>query len=410
MECRTESSQKRVKKRSIESMKGHIQKRGKNSHRIKFDKGKDPATGRRLTEFITVHGTKREAEAELARRLHEVNAGAFVEPSRVTVPEFLDRWLTIYAEGNVGAKTFERYQGIIEHHFKPAFRSLPLQKLTPLHIQAHYAASLKGGRKDGREGGLSTQTVLHHHRVLSEALGAAVQWQLLVRNPCDAVQPPAVRPKEAAVIDETQIAWLIEASQGTRLYIPIVLAVSAGLRRGEILAATWSNLDPNQARLRITRSVEQTKGHITFKEPKGKRSRNVILPSFVLEALDVHKKAQDEIRKSLGPDYRDGDLICPCPDGSLWTPSAFTSSYRDLLRRRDLAGPNFHALRHSHASLCLRNGVDLKEVGDRLGHSRASFTLDTYVHLLPGQDQEVARRVDSVLRKAIEKTRQPNLI
>lgn len=170
------------------------------------------------------------------------------------------------------------------------------------------------------------------------------------------------------------------------------------------------NLDPDQGRLRIIRSVEQTKGHITVKEPKGKRSRNVILSSFVLEGLDAHKKAQGEIRKSLGPDYRDGDLICPRPDGSLWTRSAFTSSYRDLLRRRNLAGPNFHALHHSHASLCLRNGVDVKEVGDRLGHSRASFTLDTYVHLLPGPDKEVARRVDRVLRKAIEKTRHPNLI
>jgi integrase len=222
--------------------------------------------------------------------------------------------------------------------------------------------------------------------------------------------PTATRTREAAVIDEDQIAWLIEAAHGTRLYIPILLAVSAGLRRGEILAAAWANLVLVHDTLRITRSVEQTKQHVIFKEPKSKRSRRVILPSFVMEALDAHRKSQLDLHRLLGNGYQDGDLICPCPDGSLWTPSAFTSAYRSLLKRRGLQGPNFHALRHSHASLLLSNGVDLKEVGHRLGHSRASFTLDTYVHLLPGQDQGAAQRVDTILRSAIQRTKESKTI
>lgn len=112
----------------------------------------------------------------------------------------------------------------------------------------------------------------------------------------------------------------------------------------------------------------------------------------------------------LGDAYGINDLICCQPDGTVWRPSAFTSAYRDLVKRRGLTGPNFHALRHSHASHLLKAGVDLKEVQMRLGHSKASFTLSTYVHLLPGADQEAARRVDIVLRKAIEQTRQSKVM
>ena len=234
----------------------------------------------------------------------------------------------------------------------------------------------------------------------------AVRWQLVARNPCDAVTPPKVRPREVQVIDETEAAWLIEAAQGTSLYLPILMTTCAGLRRGEILAATWRNLDHERGTLQIVRAVSETKADgVFFKEPKTKRSRSVALPPLLLEALIAHRNEQDKNREALESGYADSDLICCQPDGSVWKPSAFTSAYRALLQRRGLKGPNFHALRHSHASHMLRAGVDLKEVQMRLGHARASFTLSTYVHLLPGQDQEAARRVDAVLRKAIDQTR-----
>jgi hypothetical protein len=210
-------------------MKGHIQKRGKQSYRLKFDIGKD-ANGNRLFDFVTVRGTRKDAEAELAKCLHEVNVGAYVESTKLTVTEFLDKWTTTYAEGNVAAKTLEGYKSIVENHFKPAFGSLPLQKLGPFQIQSYYSKAMKdGGRKDGRKGGVSSLTVNHMHRLLSETLDMAVRWQLLARNPCDAVTPPKVDPREVKAIDETAAAWLIEAAQGTRLYLPIFLATCAGL-------------------------------------------------------------------------------------------------------------------------------------------------------------------------------------
>ncbi len=391
-------------------MTGNIQKRGKHSWRLKFDIGKD-AAGKRLFEFVTVTGKRADAEAELARRLTAVNAGAYVENSKITVGEFFDRWLSTYAEGAVSGKTLEGYKCIIEQHIRPAFGSLPLQKLSVLAIQTHYANLLRCGRKDGREGGLSPTTVLHQHRLLSEALQMAVQWQLLIRNPCDAVTPPKTRPREVSVIDELATAWLIEVSAGTRLYLPILMTTCAGLRRGEILAASWSSLDEQRGTLGIKRALSETKKDgVFFKEPKSNRSRSVALPPLLLEALAVHRAEQEKNREMLGDAYGANDLICCQPDGTLWRPSAFTSAYRDLVRRRGLTGPNFHALRHSHASHLLKAGVDLKEVQMRLGHSKASFTLSTYMHLLPGADQEAARRVDVVLRKAIEQTRQSRIM
>lgn len=382
-------------------MRGSIIKRSKHSYSIVIPVV-DPVTGKRKQKWITVQGKRERAEEELARHVNDVHHGAFVAPVKLTLSAFLDKFVLIHCEQNVAATTLARYRSIIEHHLKPALGGLPLVRLTPIHIQEFYAALARGGRKDGREGGLSAQTVLHTHRLISAALTKAVRWQLLARNPAEGVEAPKVRPHEVEVIDEAQTAWLIEVSKGTRLYIPILLTSCTGMRRGEILAASWPNVDWMAGTLRVTRALIETKDRgVEFKETKGKHSRTVALPPLLVDALKLHKAEQDKVREALGTDYRENGLICCQPSGEVWVPSAFTSAYRDLLRRRKLAGPNFHALRHSHASIMLRNGVDLKEVSARLGHSKASFTLTQYCHLLPGQDQEAARRVDAVLRKAM---------
>jgi integrase len=387
-------------------MTGHLTKRGKNSWSIKLELGKDPATGKRRQKWITVNGTRKDAERELARRLHEINTGGFVAPAKMTVSEFFDSWLSTYAVGNVAATTLQGYQSMIERHLKPALGALPLPKLSPLHLQSYYSQLMKAGsRKDGRTGALSAQTVLHHHRLVSEALKMAVRWQLIARNPAEAVEPPKVRPREVTIIDENKTAWLLMAAEGTRVYLPILLAVCAGLRRGEILALRWADLNTENATLSVCRSVIETKAGIGFKEPKGKRGRVVAVPEILMGVLAEHRAEQERIKALLGDGYSDSGLICCTPTGDLWKPSAFTSSYRALLSRRKLTGPNFHALRHSHASHLIKSGVDIKQVSARLGHAKAGFTLNTYVHLMPGQDEEAARRVDVALRKALEETR-----
>jgi integrase len=163
--------------------------------------------------------------------------------------------------------------------------------------------------------------------------------------------------------------------------------------------------------MRIDRALSETKAKgVFFKKPKGKRTRTAALPPLLLEVMKAHREEQEKQREALGAAYLDNDLICCRPDGSIWPPSAFTSSYRALLSRRKLKGPNLHALRHSHASQSLRDGVDIKTVSSRLGHSKASFTLAQYCHLMPGQDQEAAARTDARLRKALEQVRNPQRV
>ena len=222
----------------------------------------------------------------------------------------------------------------------------------------------------------------------------AVQWQLLIRNPADAASPPTPEDKEMSILTEAQSVELFEAAEGTRLHVPVLLASCAGLRRGEVLGIQWSDLDWKTGNLQIRRSLEETKiSGVRFKHPKSKRGRRpVALPAFVLRLLIDHKEKQDEIRSVLKQDYQANDLICYVEDGSIWKPSAFTSAYRALLRRRKLPMISFHSLRHSHASGLLRNGVDMKVISSRLGHSRVGFTADTYIHLVPEQDQDGAKK------------------
>jgi integrase len=293
-----------------------------------------------------------------------------------------------------------------------ALGSIPLVKLQPLHIQAYLADALQNGRLDSKAGqgkGLSPRTVCHHHRVLSEALGRAVKWQLLARNPAAAVEPPRVEQEEIKAIDETAAAWLVDAALGTRLYIPIMLAITTGIRRGEILALRWKDVDVIRGFLAVVRSLEETKdAGLRFKDVKKKRSRRPIsIPKLLTEALEPHRQQQDKHREMYGADYGGNDLICCREDGSIWPPSAFTSAYRDLLRRRKIPNVRFHDLRHSHASQLLRDGVNPKVISERLGHSKVGFTLDVYSHLLPGMQEEAARKTDAGLRAAIEKQRRP---
>lgn len=383
-------------------MKGHLRKRGERSWAIVIELDRDPVTGKRRQKWHTVQGTKKKAEGELARLLNDVATGGYVEPAKMTVAEYLRKWLEDYAKPKVSAKTYERYAQIVNNGLTPILGPVILPKLSPLQIQSCYSAALASGRKDGREGGLSAQTVLHHHRVLHEALRQAVKWQLLARNPADAVEPPRPRRMEMRALTETETVWLLDAAEGTRLYLPILLAVTTGMHRGEILALRWKDVDLAGNRLSISQSLEETRGVLRFKQPKTAKGRRMItLPPITTEALVAHHAAQAKERGLLGEGYKLFDLVLAREDGSIWKPESFTALYFNFVRRIGLK-VRFHDLRHTHASQLLRAGISPKVVSERLGHSTIGITLDVYSHVLPGMQEEAATRVETALRKAME--------
>ena len=377
-------------------MKGSIRSQGKASWELRVYLGRGP-DGRKLYKSHTIEGTKRQAQNELNDLLSKLQRGEYVAPSRMTVAEYLERWLTDYGRVKVAAKTLERYSEIIRAHLAPALGHHALPKLQPLHIQAYYSHALERGRRDGR-GGLAAQTVLHHHRVLREALQQAVRWQLLSRNVADAVEPPRPQRRETEVFDQAEVDRLLEAARGTRLGLPVLLAVTTGLRRGELLGLRWQDVDLEGGKLAVRQSIEQTKAGLAFKQPKTQKGRRVVtLPPMTVDGLRRHKAEQAKERLQLGPAYTDHGLVLARPDGRPQNPEEMTRAFKRFVQRAGVRVLSLHKLRHTHATLLLGANVHPKVVSERLGHATVGITLDTYSHVLPNLQEEAARKIDALL-------------
>jgi integrase len=354
---------------------------------------KDPS-GKRRKKWIALPDVTTEKAAKKAERqlLAAKDAGTYVPPSRLTVGEFLDQWLTGIKDG-LAPRTWETYRGWVNNHLKREVGSIPLTKLTADEIRAAYGRLLDGGRHKG-EGGLSRQSVLHCHRVLKEALKQAVLDNRIVRNPADGVKPPKVERPEMTALDEGQTAALLDAAEGTALHVPVVLAACTGMRLGEILGLRWEDVDLQGGTLSVRQAVQQTREKgVCFKQPKTAKSRRTVaLPSLVVQVLRSHREQTGRVA---------GLVVCH-EEGSPLSPTAFTKRFAALLKREGLPHVRFHDLRHSHATQLLRQGVNVKVVSERLGHSTISITLDTYSHVLPGMQEDAARGFDAALRTAME--------
>ena len=381
-------------------MRGSIQKRGKGSWRLVFDLERDHA-GTRKQKTVTFRGTKRDAEAELSRILAEIKNGGFIEPSTLKVSVYLDRWLEMVVQ-TTSTKTFERYSEICRNHLVPALGCINLQKLKPLHIQEAYTGFLKSGRRDGN-GGLSPRTVLHHHRVFKRALKQAVRWQLINTNPADAVEPPRVSRKEVKFLDMAETATLLRATEGRTIYPIVLLAVTTGMRRGEVLGLRWKDLDLDKGFLQVSQTLEQTRMRgLRAKEPKSKASqRRISLPPMTVHALRRHMTERSEIFLRLGVGRRNDGLVFLTPEGKPRSPRALTKEFDRLVRRLDIPRITFHGLRHTHITHLLMDGEPIKVVSERAGHASVSITLDVYGHVLPDRQEALAANYGIGLLKAL---------
>jgi len=305
---------------------------------------------------------------------------------------------------NVSAKTCSRYEEIIKKHLIPSLGHIPIQKLHPVNIQNYYAEKLKNGKIRG-EGGLAPRSVLHQHRLLRAALQHAVKWMLIVRNPADAVSPPRPDYKEMKTLNAKETVTLLQKARNSRVYIPVLLAVTTGMRRGEIIALQWKDVDLDKETITVRRTLERIKGGYQFKHPKTRKSRRQIslTPSAAAE-LRAHKQKQNEDKLHLGAAYNDQDLVCAWPDGTLVKPDFVSREFKKILQKIGLPIVRFHDLRHSHATLMMIQGVHPKIVSERLGHSTIRITMDTYSHVVPGLQKEAASQFDAALENAVRKT------
>jgi integrase len=381
-------------------MKGHIRERSPGHWAIILDQ-RDPATGKRKRKWHSFSGTKRDAQVACSRLIAELSGGSYIEPAKTMVAQFLRQWLDSI-KPNVTPKTHERYTEIVTKNLIPAIGAIVLTKLQPQHIAEAYAKALASGRRKDA-GSLSPSTVHYMHRVLKQALTRAARWQMLTRNPANAVDPPKVERAKMNTYDLNQTAELLDAVRHTTMFFPVLLGVLCGLRRGEIAALRWRNIDLAGGQLSVVESAEQTTAGVRYKEPKSGRARTVALAASVVEELRLHRVRQAEELLKVGVRQTEATFVCCREDGEPLQPRTLTQNWRRLAVKGTLPRIRFHDLRHAHATHLLAAGVHPKVASERLGHSKVGITLDLYSHVLPGMQEDAAARVDEALRVAVKK-------
>ncbi|MDN5363970.1 MAG: hypothetical protein PWQ91_1031 [Eubacteriales bacterium] len=338
-------------------MRGHVRKRG-NKWCVVFDLGRDPLTGKRKQKWLSGFRTKKEAEAALAEAIRQVQTGEFIEPAKQTVGEYMEHWLQIHAP-NLSPRTYRRYSEAIRLYITPNIGSIPLSKLKPLHIQELYQ---KAGSK------VSPATVLYVHRVLHIALKQAVKWQILPNNPCEAVDPPKPKRPQVQVLTEEEVKKLLLAVEGDVIFLPVYLAIVTGMRRGEICGLKWADIDLEGGVIHVQRTLQQINGTLIEKPTKTEKSnRSIALSKAMVEVLKKHKRKQIQEKLILGSAYLDNGFVCAWPDGRPLLPDYISRKFAQIVRKIGIKKIRFHDLRHTHATLLLKQGVHPKIVSERRG-------------------------------------------
>ena len=373
--------------------RGHIQQRSPGSFRLRYTLGKDPVTGKRRTATTTVRGTRKDAERELTRLLRARDTEEHVDPTRMTVQQWLETWLdTVRSE--ISPKAHERYNEIVHCYLIPPVGAVRLQKLGPTKIQEAYNAVR---RRTGEP--LAPSTRRYIHVILKSALARAVEQNVLAHNPADAVRPPRVERTEITTHTVEQSVRLLKSIKHMHVYWPVLLA---GMRRGEILAIRWKNVDLERGVARVVQSLEQTKAGLRFKDVKTHRSRAINLPSFVVEQFRRFKRDQAEQLLRLGVRQSGETLVCCREDGEPKQPRSLTHEFSHLIGRlTDIPRVRLHDLRHSHATQLLADGVHPKVAQERLGHSTITTTMDLYSHVTDTMQSEATMRLDAAFRLVV---------
>lgn len=360
-------------------MKGHIRERSPGHWAIILDIP-DPQTGRRRRKWHSFRGGKREAQAECARLITEMKGGGYVERHKKSLSEFLDAWERDWMATNVSPKTGQRYSELLRRHVRPhighkRLQSIGVADLNTLYTQLHET--------------LAPRTVRHVHQLLRRIFSHATKWGDIKRNVVTLVDAPKAPTTEAAVLQTAEIPQMFTALRGRTFYPLAVVALGTGMRRGELCALRWQDIDLDRGMINVERSLEQTRKGLRVKSPKTTRGKRTIsLAAAVVAELRAHWKTQQERRLALGLGKAPADaLVFGQYDGAPFKPDLLSGQFANAMNSAGLPHVTLHTLRHTHASQLIAAAIDILTISRRLGHHSPTVTLNVYGHLLTTQDR-----------------------
>jgi len=375
-------------------MNGSVKKYG-STWRIRWEAGTKP-NGRRDQRSKGGFASKKAAQAALHEQLELVNQGLTLDVSKLTVGDYLVTWLE--SKHNVRDSTRRSYEGHIRVYLVPHIGDVPLRSLRADHLDRMYAAIRAGTLRKAP----GTATIRRVHATLRTALGNAYRRRLIAFNPAGQVELDPEPTRQRGVWTPEELATFLAHSRDDRLGAAYRLIALTGVRRGECCGLCWGDLDLEGGTATIRQQLTESGGKLAFGEPKTRRgARNISLDAETVTALKAHKVAQAAERLKWGPAYRaENDLVFRQEHGAPLHPDHVSRRFLALSRAAGLPRIVLHGLRHTHATHALAAGVDITVVSNRLGHSRSSFTADTYTRVLPAVDREAADRIADVVRQA----------
>lgn len=380
-----------------------VQKRGKNSWLLVVEAGYDP-NGKRIKRTKTVKGMgKREAEKELAKFVTEVESGEYIAPEKMTFRAFVEEWKIKYGEKELAPKTLATYMRYFKNRIFPYFGHMRLDEIKPFHI-INFLSELtqEGKRQDGKDGCLSSGSIVYIYRVIKNVFTRAVEWKIIKTNPVGEIKRPKISYKEILVYNEEEVRQLFICLEDEAIHwrMMITLALTTGLRRGELVALEWKHIDLETGTIEVKQNISSSvNGSAIITEPKTNKSkRKVSLPDSVCQQLKEYNLHCRKEKLRLGDSWKGGDrfFVFFNAEGKSFYPESPYLWFRTFLKKHNLRYIRFHDLRHTSATILINQGVHAKIISERLGHASISTTMNVYGHALQSADKEAANKFESI--------------